>query len=215
MKFIYLHGLASSPFSRKAHFLRRVFSDINLRLEIPDLNQGSFRRLTVSRQCDQVQCLIEQSQEAAILLGSSLGGLTAALVANRCPQVAAIVLLAPALDFLKSWQVGLGDETLRDWQTSGAYSIFHYGAQRKMDLGYQFIEDLKSQPPLVMRRRIPMIIFHGLKDEVVPHRFVQKFVGSYSWIELMLLNSDHALTDQLPVIWHHLQRHEIVRPYLQ
>ncbi len=204
-RYIYLHGLASSPSSTKARFFGQCFARHGIELEMPDLNQGDFARLTLSRQCQQVQQLIDQSQEDVILLGSSLGGLTAALLVEQCLQIKVVILLAPALDFLETWQALLLDAALEDWRTQGVRRIFHYGFQKEMELEYQFIQDLNSRPELLIMRQIPILIFHGIHDDVIPYQTVQKFIRCHPWCSLYGLNSDHALTDQLPLIWSLIQ----------
>ncbi len=48
--YIYLHGFASSPSSTKAQYLRARFASLQINLNIPDLNQGDFSHLTLTRQ---------------------------------------------------------------------------------------------------------------------------------------------------------------------
>ena len=49
-RFVYLHGFASSPGSRKARFFEERFQELGIGLEIPDLAEGNFRNLTLSAQ---------------------------------------------------------------------------------------------------------------------------------------------------------------------
>ena len=45
-RIVYLHGFASGPSSRKARFFAERFAELGIGLEIPDLAQGDFARLT-------------------------------------------------------------------------------------------------------------------------------------------------------------------------
>ena len=45
-QYIYLHGFASSPQSQKAQAFKQQFDQLGLPLQIPDLNQGDFSRLS-------------------------------------------------------------------------------------------------------------------------------------------------------------------------
>ena len=49
-RFIYLHGLASSPNSKKATAFEKAFDDLKLEIIIPDLENGDFKNLTISSQ---------------------------------------------------------------------------------------------------------------------------------------------------------------------
>ncbi|MBW4549590.1 MAG: alpha/beta fold hydrolase [Aphanocapsa sp. GSE-SYN-MK-11-07L] len=93
--YIYLHGFASGPKSTKAVYLSDRFANAGVPLVVPDLNQDNFYHLTLSRQIAQVEALLPVDTPIT-LIGSSFGGLTAAWVAQRCPQVARLILLAPA-----------------------------------------------------------------------------------------------------------------------
>ncbi|MCS6812403.1 MAG: esterase, partial [Cyanobacteria bacterium] len=55
---IYLHGFASSPNSTKARYLADCFAQAGLPLTVPDLNQGDFSHLTLTRQIQQVEALL-------------------------------------------------------------------------------------------------------------------------------------------------------------
>ncbi|MFM7437244.1 MAG: YqiA/YcfP family alpha/beta fold hydrolase, partial [Snowella sp.] len=48
MKYIYLHGFASSPDSAKARFIRDRFVEKQISLSVPDLNQNNFSELTLT-----------------------------------------------------------------------------------------------------------------------------------------------------------------------
>jgi hypothetical protein len=67
MKFIYLHGFASSPRSTKAQDLLDRFTSLGLTLEIPDLNQGNFSHLTLSRQLAQVKALLPENEPVTLI----------------------------------------------------------------------------------------------------------------------------------------------------
>ena len=57
MNLIYLHGFASGPMSSKAQFFRRRFAELGIEMQIPDLNQGAFERLTISGQLQVIEKL--------------------------------------------------------------------------------------------------------------------------------------------------------------
>lgn len=92
MNLIFLHGLDSSPQGTKARLLRKNYPHC----VIPSLPKDIHERIRIAQR---------QIREPMLIVGSSLGGLTAVMFAMKHPQfVRAMVLLAPA--------VGCSDESL-------------------------------------------------------------------------------------------------------
>jgi pimeloyl-ACP methyl ester carboxylesterase len=203
MKYIYLHGFASSPDSAKARYIRDRFLEKQIALSVPDLNQNNFSDLTLTRQINQVSQ--EFSDGPVTLIGSSLGGLTAAWLGEKYPQIERLVLLAPAFGFLSHYLARLGSEAVQNWQESGFLSVYHYAEKRSLPLSYQFILDSENYSDHALKRSIPTLILHGKQDEVIPLTASQKYAQSRSWVELIELDSDHGLGDALPEIWSKIQ----------
>ncbi|PZV27410.1 MAG: esterase [Snowella sp.] len=203
MKYIYLHGFASSPDSAKARFIRDRFLEKQIFLSVPDLNQNNFSELTLTRQMRQVSQ--EFNDVPVTLIGSSLGGLTAAWLGEKYPQIERLVLLAPAFGFLSSYLTRLGSEAVQNWQESGFLSVYHYAEKRSLPLSYQFVLDSQNYADHALRRSIPTLILHGQRDEVIPLTASQEYAQSRSWAELIELDSDHGLGNALPEIWSKIQ----------
>ena len=92
-QYIYLHGFASSPQSKKAVYLQNCFAKEGIKLEIPDLNQEDFTHLTLTRQITQTAALFNRKNASITLIGSSFGGLTAAWLAEKYSLVQKLILL--------------------------------------------------------------------------------------------------------------------------
>ena len=191
--FFYLHGFASGPSSSKGLFLRQKLHEIGIELQIPDFNEGGFADLTVSRQIQQVRDRLPATP--VVLIGSSLGGLTAVWVAETMPQVDKLVLLAPAFEFARRWTQDLGEVAIAEWQASGERAFFHYGQQRELPLKYRFVEDAIGYRERDLQRQVPTVIVHGRQDEVVPVEVSRGFAGDRDWVTLHELDSDHGLGD--------------------
>src|SRR3954451_6584316 len=69
-RIVYLHGFASSPFSRKAQFFAKELSDLGVQLEVPDLAENDFAHLTITGQLRVIQDLV--GKDPVFLIGSSL-----------------------------------------------------------------------------------------------------------------------------------------------
>lgn len=199
--FIYLHGFASSPKSKKAQEIGDRFSQLHIPIKIPDLNAGDFSQLTITRQLNQVRNEFPDADIPVTLIGSSLGGLTAAHLAQQNLQVQRIVLLAPAFNFLNHWLSSLGEETVRNWQQEEYLQVYHYGEGRSLPLSYNFLIDAAQYQESQLLRSIPTLILHGQHDEVIPITASREFARLRPWVELVELNSDHALGNVIDEIW--------------
>jgi len=197
-RFIYLHGFASGPSSKKARFFQERFAELGIGLEVPDLTQGNFSGLTLTGQLSVVERMA--AGEAVSLIGSSMGGYLAALYAARHPEVQKLVLLAPAFSFLSRWPETLGEEAMENWKRTGKLRIFNYAMVQEASLGYQLIEDAaqyEAYPEFGQRA----LIFHGRKDTVVPPDYSVSFAERHSNAELRLVESDHELVNVLDDLW--------------
>lgn len=205
LNYIYLHGFASSPNSIKAEYIYTQFQNYQIPLIIPDLNGGNFSQLTLTRQIQQVAALFENSQTPVRLIGSSLGGLTAATLGQKYSQIERLVLLAPAFGFLYLWLSQLGEAQVKQWEETGCLLVYHYGEKRSLPLNYQFVENIKQYSLNELNRPIPTLILHGRYDEVIPIEFSRNYASERPWVKLIELESDHSLTNVLPEIWQAIQ----------
>ena len=196
--YIYLHGFASGPQSYKGQWLRSQFQTQGIELQLIDLNQEDFAHLTLTRQINQV---ITHLQRPTTLIGSSLGGLTAAWVAQQSPHIQQLILLAPAFQFLDQWLPRLGPEQLQHWKTSGWLSVYHYGWQRQERLHYQFLTDAQAYDDSQLTKSIPTLIFHGNRDDVITIEASQHHIAHRPWITLYSLDTDHGMADAMEVTW--------------
>lgn len=200
-QYLYLHGFASSPQSTKARELASRFAQLGLDLDRLDLNQDDFTHLTLTRQLQQVADALPPAPAPVTIIGSSFGGLTAAWAGERHPQIQRLVLMAPAFGFLSHWLPRLGEAQLNQWQTEGYLSVYHYSAEQRLPLHYQFVEDAMQYDDVRLQRPIPTLILHGRRDDVIPIAASADFARSRPWVRLIELDSDHALTDVSDQIW--------------
>lgn len=197
-RFIYLHGFASGPQSRKARFFGERLSEAGLRLESPDLSAGDFLGLTIGGQLSVLERLA--AGDPVTLIGSSLGGYLAALYAARHPETRRVLLLAPAFGFNQRWESMVGAAGFEQWRQTGKLSVYHYSAGRNCDLGFQIYEESQKWEPFPSFPQ-PAQIYHGRKDTVVFPEVSERYSATHPNTTVTLLDSDHELTDVLPEIW--------------
>ena len=201
MRIVYLHGFASSPQSSKAQFFQRKFAERGIRFDVPELDDGNFEALTVSRMLAVTERVVGSEGEKVVLMGSSLGGFIAGLFADRQPErVDRIVLLAPALRFAERWRQRFTADQFAEWKAKGWAPFFHYGRKRDERLGYSFVEDAEKydhEPDFPH----PALLFHGTEDPVVPAATSRDYASRHRNVVMREFASGHELTDVLEPIW--------------
>ena len=211
-RIIYLHGFASSPGSYKAvRFVERLAQG-GLQVEVPDLNEGDFCGLTLSRQVALLERLTRgQAPGSVALIGSSMGAYAISLFAARSDAPAALVLMAPAFDFIRRWTERLGPEVVGQWQARGTMPVWHFQYERMLPIGFQLAEDARAHPPFP-EVKVPTLIFHGKNDETVEAACSERYAAARQNARLVLLDSDHGMGDVIEVILD--QAMEFLEPWL-
>jgi pimeloyl-ACP methyl ester carboxylesterase len=198
VRVLYLHGFASSPLSRKAQFFSAQLQQLGFQVEIPDLAEGNFEHLTLSKQLAVVAR--SARSEPVTLIGSSMGGYLAALYAAAHPEVERLILMAPAFGFYQLWVDELGPERLRAWKETNALAIFHYGEGRTLPVAFEMLRDARQFPAFPHFSQ-PGLLFHGAADSVVPVQKSIEFAAAHPNVQLIQFPSNHELTDVLDGMW--------------
>lgn len=212
-RFLYLHGFASGPDSKKgvtlaAHYRRRGVELVRLNLRVP-----SFAQLRFSAMLQTTQAAIGGPSDRAVLWGSSLGGLTAAELAARDARVTALVLLAPAFSILERWPERLGPAAWQRWEQSGWLETLDYTTGRPAQVDFGFITDLQAHSTAGFPDvRVPTLILHGRRDEVVDIAAARRFAAGKRHVRLIELDDGHELVESLPRIA--AEADAFLRPFL-
>ena len=136
---LYLHGFASGPGSAKGVAFAEAFARRGVEVERLNLRVPSLAHLRLSAMIDHVVATIGAAEQV-VLIGSSLGGLTAARVAERVPAVRALVLLAPAFCMAERWRARLGDDGAA-WRRDGSIEVFDHAERRPARVDVGFLDD--------------------------------------------------------------------------
>ncbi len=196
---LYLHGWASSPNSDKAQlFLARYGQDRSL--VIPDLNQPDFYTLTLTRQIQQIEALLP-SGPPVVLIGSSLGALTALWLAQRNPSISQLLLLAPAVQLAANIRRQWGEAAIQQWREQGQALVFHATHGGPVAIGYEFWQDLQRYADDDLRRAVPTLLVHGRDDSTILFDHAWQFAQVRPWIQHITVPSGHALADLPAEVW--------------
>ena len=200
---LYLHGFASGGGSFKARFFSRRLEALGLGLVVPELDEGDFEHLTLSGQLRLVERLCAAADGPLVLIGSSLGAYLAALYAARFP-VAALVLMAPAIDFAGRLRERLGEQAIERWRRRGTMPVFHNAHRRELALGWELLADAAGHEPRPWVRA-PTLVLHGRHDAVVPLETVKAWTLGLPRARLEVLESGHELVDVAEALFERAQ----------
>lgn len=206
---VFLHGLGSTRAGDKSASLlgyarrtgRRV---VRIDMRGHGASAGRLAALTVSGLVADARAALDHSGPA-ILVGSSLGGLVAAWTAARHPEsVHALVLLAPALGFLRrlATRPRRGDKVV----------IASQWVQAELDL--TVLEDAVhwDETELPARLTMPTLIVHGRDDQVVPVAESERLFAAMPnphkalWLVDAHDGGDHRLNLAIERVWPMLDR---------
>jgi pimeloyl-ACP methyl ester carboxylesterase len=197
VRFLYLHGFASGPRSTKGMRFAEHFAERGVEIERLDLRVPSFEHLRLSAMISVAQHALGDARERAVVFGSSLGGLTAARLAERDARVSGLVLLAPAFQLVERWKIALGD-AFADWQRSGWREVLDYTTGGKARVDFGFVEDAAALDVGFPDVRVPTLILHGVNDDVVPIDHSRRFAAGKRHVRLVELDDGHELVTSIP-----------------
>ncbi|MBT4374910.1 MAG: alpha/beta fold hydrolase [Nitrospina sp.] len=197
-EFVYLHGFASGPLSKKAAAFKKKFEEIGVSLNFPDLEGGDFENMTLTSQIKIVLDLLDQFQGKNVcLIGSSMGGYLATLLAQKRVVIKATYLMAPGFNFLERWMRSLQLDYDGDNSLKRKVPIFHYRYDKTKYICTDIFKDAKQWASIGLKRDVPTRIVHGTHDKVVPINESIKFVSRRPWCSLKELDCDHGLLSHL------------------
>ncbi len=202
---VHLHGLGSSPRSPKALALARRLEPLGVRYRVPDLEVPSFERITLSAVIERAAAELAAAGDGPLaLVGSSFGGLAALHLADRRPRVAARVermaLLAPALDLGEGRERQLDGDWLERWRSDGFLELPHSASGSPRPVHYGLVEDLRRYDSYAVRVGMPILIYHGRRDESVPYQQSVRFADRRPNVTLRLLDTDHSLDGEMDAV---------------
>jgi pimeloyl-ACP methyl ester carboxylesterase len=161
-------------------------------MERLDLRVPSIDRLRLGAMIEVTRAAIGGEHDRAVIFGSSLGGLTAARVAEEDARVSALVLLAPAFRFVERWRARAAKGEI----DPAAPQIDLEDAAR--------IDGRNDGWPDV---RVPTLIVHGVRDDVVDIANSRAWAQGKPHVRLVEVDDGHELVASLGVIAVEAERH--------
>ncbi len=176
---LYVHGFGSTgagekPAAFEAACARRRWTFMSFDLRGHGQSSGSMLELRASGVLDDVAVVGEYLASHGVrrlgLVGSSMGGWASAWYSVRHPErVLACVCLAPAFHFFHHRWACLSDSERQAWKQTGRLRV----QNRWLDteVGYGLAEELEQFPVGLLATQLtrPLLIFHGLLDDIVPY----------------------------------------------
>jgi pimeloyl-ACP methyl ester carboxylesterase len=198
---LYLHGFASGPSSHKARVLSARFAALGIPMAVPDLTPGEdgFERSSPSSMRAVAEAALRAGEPPHAIVGSSLGGYLAALVASRDPSVERLFLMAPAFRLFERWGARLSPAELARWRAEGLETM-HFASGRPRRIGWRFFEDAAGHPPFP-EVRVPTLCIAGTRDETVPLADVEAFVARTPTARLVTVEDGHELAASIDRIF--------------
>ena len=171
---------------------------MGISLQIPDLEEGDFENMTLTRQMNVLsECLDHSKNKRVFLIGSSMGAYLAVLAAQNNMNIQAVYLMAPGFNFIDRWmqKLNLDHDDKASWDAM--IPVFHYRYQETRHIYTRLFKDAMDWSRLELKRNLPTRIVHGIHDEVVAIEVSRKFISSRPWCLLQELDDDHSLLSHI------------------
>jgi pimeloyl-ACP methyl ester carboxylesterase len=213
---IYLHGFASHQNGEKVLYLRDRFVKMGAAYLAFDHrghgdSSGAMKDLTITRNLEDIDIIMNAvgtNFKQRILIGSSMGGQTAAWYAARHPNlITANLLIAPGFRFLQNRLKQLGTKGLKKLKAEGQITIKNEWVE--VTIGKGLLDDARhfTMDKLMKHYRTPTIILHGTEDGAVPFQDSLEFIQRTKArpLDLLLISGgDHRLTDYKDILFEHM-----------
>ena len=199
MRYLYLHGFASGPLSRKAQFFRDKLSSVGVPLEIPALDQGDFEHLTITGQLDFITRLAEQRASRSDWLQHgrlSRGALCIAASGRSNGWCCS----PPPSAFGARWAETFGEDKVAEWRTRGHAEVYHY-ATRDCAVCRSICSTIPPRHPGCPRCPAAGAHLSRHQDNVVPISASETWINENQQARLLPVESGHELLDVLETIW--------------
>ena len=181
-------------------------------------SEGTFTDYTLSDWIADARLVVNSLKNGPPLtiVGNSLGGWIAWLMAQEHPVVEKLVLIAPAFNMMGLRAKSINPERQHEWRTTGWMPWDDEPAHKDWPLSWKWVEESEAYWKTSFDRLRPVntTILHGLQDTVIlpsgSREFVEQLLArdpAYP-VELDLISGDHRLSSPEHVERFHRHVHE-------
>lgn len=166
-------------------------------------SEGSFTDYTLSDWIADARLVFNtlRGGPPVTLVGNSLGGWIAWMLAQEFAQIARLVLIAPAFNMMGVRARSISEERRHAWLTAGWMPWDDDEVHRNFPIAWKWVEESEAswKTSFDRLRQVKTTILHGLQDSVIlpqgSSQFVEQLLArdpSYP-VELNLIPGDHRL----------------------
>ena len=167
-------------------------------------SEGTFTDYTLSDWIADAQAVLEliKSGPSITIVGNSLGGWIAWLMAQECQDIERLVLIAPAFNMMGVRAKSIDAERQQAWHRAGWMPWDDEPGHRDFPLAWKWVEESEAYWKTSFDRLRPVstAILHGQQDRVILPQGSSQFVEQLRSlapsfpVELHLVPGDHRLS---------------------
>jgi pimeloyl-ACP methyl ester carboxylesterase len=167
-------------------------------------SEGTFTDYTLSDWIADARAMLEflKSGPPITIVGNSLGGWIAWLMAQECQEIERLILIAPAFNMMGLRAQSISAERCHEWHTAGWMPWDDEPAHRDFPLAWKWVEESEAYWSKSFDRLRPVktVILHGQQDSVILPQGSSQFVERLRALapsfplELHLVPGDHRLS---------------------
>jgi len=210
---VFVHGFRSSISGVKSqafagHAMRRDRAWLRVDLRGHGDSDGRFADFRLSRALSDLDAILSWlGSRPVVLVGSSMGGWLSVLAAQRQPvAVRGMLLIAPALNFIRDHLGSMPPAQLRAWRAAGRRDFADLYDGSRYSLDFAVLAD--AEPLDVLRNQAPRFdcaveTVHGERDEVVPldvSRRLMRWLRPGQGRLSVVAGADHRVSDAVPLM---------------
>lgn len=168
-------------------------------------SEGQFTDYTLSAWIEDARTVLEsiKSGPPITIVGNSLGGWIAWLVAQEFPSVEELILIAPAFNMMGERARTISKDRLHDWHTAGWMPWDDDPLHKDWPLSWKWVEESESYWAKTFNdsRPVKTRILHGLQDAVILPEGSKSFANELLRrdpsfpLDLQLIPGDHRLSN--------------------
>lgn len=199
-----IHGFAGGTYDQEPLFFylqpKLEFDVYNFTLPGHMTNLSSDVKYTdwISAVDDRINKLLNMGYSKIYVIGHSMGGVLATHAAIKHPEVAKLVLVAPAFNFLSTEEdntitkaIKTGPDIIKTYQVKEVLSRFLKVSISQVKEFVKLVELSQANPSLLT---VPTLIIQGTSDQIVPYKSSEKIYNEMTckkWlIEISNVNHD-------------------------